>query len=215
MSERVSPNTSLIAEQISSVDTVTTSSTSFLHSRKFSVPRVWMPTSSVNRLTLGMDTSEPSSSDFSRRLAPSASTPITFTWGATSFTYAARPAIKPPPPTGTKIAAGRSPAVCSQPNQRQALAQRSKNSSCKPRPRSYLFQDLHADRSVAGDHERVVERVDKRSTLNLRDAESLFLQWSPSTAQHQLELAPRNGNATHNIFVVPEKHRSRRRAPRS
>lgn len=111
MSERVSPNTSLMAEQISSVETVTTSSTRSLHSRKFSTPTLWMPTSSVKRFTSGNATRSPRFMDSCRRLAPSVSTPTILTDGATSFTKAAMPAIRPPPPTGAKIASGHCPAV--------------------------------------------------------------------------------------------------------
>mmetsp|Transcript_22766 Transcript_22766/g.51347 ORF Transcript_22766/g.51347 Transcript_22766/m.51347 type:complete len:238 (-) Transcript_22766:658-1371(-) len=102
--ERVSSKMSLIATQISSVSTRMTSSTRSRAMRRVSVPVVLTATPSAKVSTLSRTACAPVRSDSNMALAPSGSTPMINTSGLSRFTYAAIPAMRPPPPTGTKMA---------------------------------------------------------------------------------------------------------------
>ena len=93
--------TSLIAAQISSVLTVMTPSTSCWHRSKHTSPTCLTATPSANPSTLFSLQILPWWRDCSMALAPSGSTPITFTSGRMDLMYAAIPEMRPPPPTGT------------------------------------------------------------------------------------------------------------------
>mmetsp|Transcript_46737 Transcript_46737/g.150633 ORF Transcript_46737/g.150633 Transcript_46737/m.150633 type:complete len:256 (+) Transcript_46737:763-1530(+) len=101
---RVSSKQSRTAAQISSVETVTTSSTSESHSRKTSEPSCCTAAPSTK-----WDGSEsfgrcPASSERCIKLFSSGSTPMTLVPGMSCLTMAATPAIREPPPVQTKIA---------------------------------------------------------------------------------------------------------------
>mmetsp|Transcript_6086 Transcript_6086/g.15510 ORF Transcript_6086/g.15510 Transcript_6086/m.15510 type:complete len:299 (+) Transcript_6086:433-1329(+) len=102
--DRFSSNTSLIAAHIWSVLTVMTPSTSCWHRSKHTAPGCRTATPSANPSTLVRRHSSPWYSDCTMALAPSGSTPITLMSGRMDLTYAAMPAMSPPPPTGTKMA---------------------------------------------------------------------------------------------------------------
>mmetsp|Transcript_27378 Transcript_27378/g.88426 ORF Transcript_27378/g.88426 Transcript_27378/m.88426 type:complete len:238 (-) Transcript_27378:661-1374(-) len=110
--ERVSIKQSLIAEQISSVDTVTISSTSSLQMRNVSEPTFRTAAPSANRPTWSNSCSRPLRSEAVIPAASAASTPMTSTPGRTRFTYAAMPANMPPPPQHTKMAWSGLPVIC-------------------------------------------------------------------------------------------------------
>mmetsp|Transcript_15496 Transcript_15496/g.65398 ORF Transcript_15496/g.65398 Transcript_15496/m.65398 type:complete len:210 (-) Transcript_15496:665-1294(-) len=99
--DRFSVNTSLIAAHIWSVFTVITPSTSCWHRSKHTSPTCRTATPSAKPSTLARRQISPWNSDCAMALAPSGSTPITLTSGRMLFTYAAMPAMSPPPPTGT------------------------------------------------------------------------------------------------------------------
>ena len=86
MTARVSSNTSLIAAQISSFVTRSTSSTV-----RCAIAKVWTPTSctataSAKMPTWGSRTRRPASRERAIASASKGSTPITFTSGSTAFT---------------------------------------------------------------------------------------------------------------------------------
>ena len=130
--ERVSSNTSWMAAQISSVSTSRISSTCALHSANVSSPTRLTATPSAKIPTRSRVTRRPACSDSYMPADSSGSTPMIRTFGYRYFTYTAIPAIRPPPPIGTKIA------------------------STLP---AGLPQDLHADRALAGDDVGIVERM--------------------------------------------------------
>mmetsp|Transcript_5593 Transcript_5593/g.22864 ORF Transcript_5593/g.22864 Transcript_5593/m.22864 type:complete len:210 (+) Transcript_5593:1346-1975(+) len=99
--DRVSSKTSLIAAQISSVLTVMTPSTTCWQRSKHTSPTCRTATPSANPSTLFSLQILPWKSDCVIALAPSGSTPMTFTSGRMDLMYAAIPAMRPPPPTGT------------------------------------------------------------------------------------------------------------------
>ena len=101
---RVSSKTSLIAAQIASLSTSTTSSTVWLAMAKVCTPTSRTATPSANSPTLSSATRVPASSDRAMASASTGSTPMMRTAGRTALMYAAIPASNPPPPTGTKIA---------------------------------------------------------------------------------------------------------------
>mmetsp|Transcript_23996 Transcript_23996/g.78064 ORF Transcript_23996/g.78064 Transcript_23996/m.78064 type:complete len:210 (+) Transcript_23996:2981-3610(+) len=102
--ERVSSKMSLIATQISSVSTSTISSTSSRASLKVKLPTVLTATPSAKVSTLSSTTCFFSLRDRYIASAPVGSTPIILMSGRSRFTYAATPAMRPPPPTGMKMA---------------------------------------------------------------------------------------------------------------
>mmetsp|Transcript_72229 Transcript_72229/g.150893 ORF Transcript_72229/g.150893 Transcript_72229/m.150893 type:complete len:375 (+) Transcript_72229:474-1598(+) len=102
--ERVSSKMSLIATHVSSVSTRMTSSTSSMLRRNGSSPTMRTATPSANVSTESSVTRSPASSDLFIASAPVGSTPMILMSGRRRFTYAATPAIRPPPPTGMKIA---------------------------------------------------------------------------------------------------------------
>ncbi len=114
------------------VDRARTSSTSSRHRRKVSSPTSLTAVPSENRPTSGSVTRSPALTDCAIASESSVCTPITLISGRTALTYAATPAISPPPPIGDEDRVDR------------ALM---------------LAQDLHRDRALAGDHVGIVERM--------------------------------------------------------
>mmetsp|Transcript_42787 Transcript_42787/g.129257 ORF Transcript_42787/g.129257 Transcript_42787/m.129257 type:complete len:214 (+) Transcript_42787:244-885(+) len=95
---RVSTKLSLIAAQISSVDTVTTSSKTIWHNRKVSSPTLRTAAPSANRPTAGSSTTRPASKLARMPAASAASTPITLMPGFAALRNMPTPAASPPPP---------------------------------------------------------------------------------------------------------------------
>ena len=94
---------SLIAAQISSVETNTTSSTSSFKMLKVFPPISATAVPSAKRPTLFSFTGLPSVSAEFKQAASSVSTAIILVSGLKLLMYAATPAQSPPPPTGIKI----------------------------------------------------------------------------------------------------------------
>mmetsp|Transcript_130262 Transcript_130262/g.405188 ORF Transcript_130262/g.405188 Transcript_130262/m.405188 type:complete len:295 (+) Transcript_130262:669-1553(+) len=95
----VSIKESLMAPQISSVETLTISSTVAWHSRKVSSPTRRTAAPSAKRPTVGSSTTSPASRLAVIAAESRASTPMTLIEGFTDFKKAPTPASKPPPPT--------------------------------------------------------------------------------------------------------------------
>ena len=100
----VSRKTSLIAAQISSVETWTTSSTHSRHRRYVSSPRTLTAAPSANKPTSWSIMRFFWASDCASAFASCVSTPMTLTCGAIRLMYTPTPAIRPPPPTEQKTA---------------------------------------------------------------------------------------------------------------
>ena len=101
---RVSWKTSLIAAHTASASTRTISSTSSRQTRNVSSPTRRTAVPSENRPTSASVTRRPASSERAMASESSVWTPMTRISGRSALTYAATPAISPPPPTATKIA---------------------------------------------------------------------------------------------------------------
>ena len=104
--ERVSLKMSLIAPQISSLDTTMTESTQRRAILNVSLPTCATDVPSANRSSVSLRNSTRllAASAAAIQAEPSASTPMIFTSGRRYLTYAPMPEMRPPPPTGTKIA---------------------------------------------------------------------------------------------------------------
>lgn len=126
-----------------------------------------MATSFVKQFTFVNRTRFLALHDSCSKFAPVSSTPMMDTFGAIRFTYAAIPAIKPPPPTGTKIASGHLPDIYMR-NLRDATQRQDKISN--------LTQDFHTDSSVPGNHHRIIEWVYECSSFVSSDLDGMFLQ---------------------------------------
>ncbi|KAH3677800.1 hypothetical protein OGATHE_000454 [Ogataea polymorpha] len=105
INDLVSSNTSLIAAQISSVVTRTTSSTpNSCNTANVSSPTIRTAVPSANPPTESSVTLSPFSKERFNASASNVSTPIIFTCGASRFRYAVMPESSPPPPTATNTA---------------------------------------------------------------------------------------------------------------
>ena len=91
------------AAQISSLSTKTTSSTYCLQIRKVSSPIRLTAIPSANKPTWSKSTGWPAFNAWYKQAESLDSTPMTWISGKSCFTNTAIPAIKPPPPTGTKM----------------------------------------------------------------------------------------------------------------
>ncbi len=104
--------------------------------RNVSSPTCLTATPSANRPTWASFTRRPAASERAIASESTGSTPMMLISGRRRLTYAAMPAIRPPPPIGDEDRVER-PLV--------------------------LAQDLHADGALAGDHVRIVVRDARRS----------------------------------------------------
>mmetsp|Transcript_69706 Transcript_69706/g.179717 ORF Transcript_69706/g.179717 Transcript_69706/m.179717 type:complete len:224 (-) Transcript_69706:603-1274(-) len=111
-STRVSRKESLIAAQISSVETVTISSTHIWHRRKVSSPTFRTAAPSAKRPTAGSSSTFPALRLSVMAAESLASTPITLMPGLKDLRNMPTPARSPPPPTQQKTASKFSPVVC-------------------------------------------------------------------------------------------------------
>mmetsp|Transcript_20377 Transcript_20377/g.51720 ORF Transcript_20377/g.51720 Transcript_20377/m.51720 type:complete len:220 (+) Transcript_20377:646-1305(+) len=96
---RVSMKPNLMAPQISSVDTVTTSSSAIWHNRKVSSPTFLTAAPSAKRPTDANSTTLPAFRESCIPGASAASTPMTLMLGRTDLRNMPMPAARPPPPT--------------------------------------------------------------------------------------------------------------------
>mmetsp|Transcript_54899 Transcript_54899/g.107402 ORF Transcript_54899/g.107402 Transcript_54899/m.107402 type:complete len:220 (+) Transcript_54899:736-1395(+) len=109
---RMSVKASLIAAQISSVLTVTISSTTCWQSLKVLLPATRTAAPSAKVPTESNSTIRPALRLSVKVGASAASTPTTFTWGATALMNAPIPDSMPPPPQQTNTASTPSADVC-------------------------------------------------------------------------------------------------------
>mmetsp|Transcript_102512 Transcript_102512/g.330794 ORF Transcript_102512/g.330794 Transcript_102512/m.330794 type:complete len:214 (-) Transcript_102512:685-1326(-) len=109
---RVSMNESLMAAQMSSVDTVIISSTTIWQSRKVSSPTRRTAAPSAKRPTEGSSRTSPASRLCVMAAESEASTPTTLIEGFTDFRKMPMPERRPPPPTQQKTVSTVSLVVC-------------------------------------------------------------------------------------------------------
>mmetsp|Transcript_77390 Transcript_77390/g.194613 ORF Transcript_77390/g.194613 Transcript_77390/m.194613 type:complete len:214 (+) Transcript_77390:617-1258(+) len=109
---RVSMKLALMAAQISSVETVTTSSKTMSHKRKVSSPTFRTAAPSANKPTDGSSTTWPASREAFIDGASEASTPTTLMDGFTDFRNIPTPEARPPPPMQQKTTSTSSCVVC-------------------------------------------------------------------------------------------------------
>ena len=127
------------------------------------MPTCFTATPSANRPTCASFTRRPAASERAIASESSGSTPMILISGRTRFTYAAMPAISPPPPIGDEDRVDR-PLV--------------------------LAQDLHADRALPGDHVRVVVGMHERGARALLQRERVRVGVVVAVAvQHDLRAA--------------------------
>ena len=107
---RVASKMSLIAAQVSAVETRTMPSRFSRQRRNVSLPGSLTHTPSAKRPGFSSVTRRPALNERDMQSESSGSTPKTLTQGRTAFTYAETPAARPPPPMGTNTAVRSRPA---------------------------------------------------------------------------------------------------------